>query len=110
MTNVEAGINAKKISVSGGCSLPNTANNLTVGDNNNNLVSGPYAIASGDAPNNWSKSDVVLAKPMGASIATEFPLKIATGRPNPLNPTEIRSHVVQNIKLKVPNPYQMPAP
>lgn len=110
MTTAEAQANEKKISVSGGCSLPDISNYLAVGDSNNNLVSGPYDIKSETSPSNWSRSNVILKKPQGASIGTEFPLKIATGRPNPLMPTEVKSHVVQNIKLKVPNPYQMPMP
>ena len=106
MSAAEAQQNVKKITVTGTCSLADTANNMAVGDSNDNLVSGPYSITSGNnTTNSWTKADVILSKPTSASLPWgTYALKIVTGRPNPFKPTEVDSFTSVTISLIKPKP------
>lgn len=104
MTQAESDANAMNITVSGTCSACKTANNMAVGDSLNNLVSGPYSITRADdatTTHPWTQANVLLKRPDGGSQPFgTYTLKVAIGRPNPLQPTDLAGFCSVNISLK----------
>ena len=105
MTQAESNANAMKITVNGTCGARKSANNMAVGwAQDNSFVSGPYSITSADDTSKnhpWTQANVILKKPDGAGQPfSTYSLKVAVGRPDPLNPTDFAGFCSVNISLK----------